>query len=185
MKAEILKPLGILLIPAFIACNSSSNENANADSAATDLEVLDASYVSLSTGEPVTVIHDTEKGQYVYSDTKQPVESDLFFVDVNTRDTLYGTTGVVVNNAIIKSPEGTWTLNEEMVERNGDEIKIKTADGKLKMDGDEMKYKEGEETKVKTDGEESKIKTPDFKEKTDGTESKTKTSDTKVKVDDN
>ncbi|MGV3508803.1 MAG: hypothetical protein ACO1N7_05885 [Sphingobacteriaceae bacterium] len=185
MKTAILKPFGILLIPAFMACNNSSDNNANSDSTATGMDVAEASYVNLSTGEPVTVIHDTEKGQYVYSDTKQPVESDLFFVDVNTRDTLYGTTGVVVNNAIIKSPEGTWTLNEEMVERDGEEIKIKTADGKLKIDGEEMKYKEGEDTKVKVDGEESKIKTPDSKEKTDGTESKTKTSDTKVKVEDN
>lgn len=183
MRAIILKSFAIMLIPAFIACNNTSNDNANADSAATGTDTTDATYVNLSTGEPVTIVRDTEQRQYIYSDTKQPVEDDLIFVDINTKDTLYGTTGVVVNNAIIKTPEGTWTLNEEMIIRDGDEIRIKTADGKLKIDDDEMKYKEGD-SKVKTDGDESKTKTPDSKTKTDGSESKTKTPDTKVKVED-
>ena len=158
---------GLLLIPAFIACNSNKNEKAATDSVDTVTATSEASYVNLSTGEPVTIIRDSEKDQYVYSDTKQPVEKDLFFVDVNTRDTLYGTSGVVVNNAVIKSPAGTWTLNESMVERNGDEIKIKTDSTKMKIDGDEMKYKEGDGSKVKVDGDESKTKTPDTKTKTD------------------
>ncbi|MBC8052597.1 MAG: hypothetical protein H7Y13_05995 [Sphingobacteriaceae bacterium] len=183
MKKNALKIIGAVLIPAIFACNSTSNDNASADSTAADTTDMQSSYVNLSTGEPVTVVKDAESGQYVYSDTKKPIEKDFFFVDVSTQDTLYGTTGVVVNNAVIKSPAGSWTLNESMVEREGDEIKIKTADGKLKVDGEEMKYKEGD-TKVKVDGEETKTKTSDSKTKTDGAESKTKTGDTKVKVDD-
>lgn len=184
MKTNTLKTLAILILPALVACNNTSNDNASADSLETDsMQVSNASYVNLNTGEPVTIVRDTEKGYYVYSDTREPIENDLFFVDVNTRDTLYGKTGVVVNNAVIKSPSGSWTLNESMVERNGEEIKVKTADGKLKIDGDEMKYKEGDENKIKVDGDETKIKTEDSKTKTDGAESKTKTPDTKVKVD--
>jgi hypothetical protein len=183
MKINILKMAGVLLVSTSIACTSNTNDNAATDSVETEVNTSEASYVNLSTGEPVTIIRDTEKGQYVYSDTKQPIEKDLFFVDVNTSDTLYGTSGVVVNNAVIKSPEGSWTLNDEMVIRDGDEIRIKTADVKLKIDGDEMKYKEGD-SKVKTNGDESKTKTPDSKTKTDGSESKTKTPDTKVKVED-
>jgi hypothetical protein len=167
MKNSILKMAGILLVPTFIACNSNTNDNATTDSVETEMSASEASYVNLSTGEPVTIIRDTEKDQYIYSDTKQPIERDLFFVDVNTRDTLYGTSGVVVNNAVIKSPAGTWTLNESMVERDGDEIKIKTDSTKMKIDGDEMKYKEGDGSKVKVDGDESKTKTPDSKTKTD------------------
>ena len=168
MKNSILKKMaGILLVPTFIACNSNTNDNATTDSVETEMSASEASYVNLSTGEPVTIIRDTEKDQYIYSDTKQPIERDLFFVDVNTRDTLYGTSGVVVNNAVIKSPAGTWTLNESMVERDGDEIKIKTDSTKMKIDGDEMKYKEGDGSKVKVDGDESKTKTPDSKTKTD------------------
>ena len=176
-----------MLLPAAIACNSSSNDSAGNDSASVDGEnmgISQASYVNLSTGEPVTITQDAEKGYYVYSDTKEPVESDILFVDVNTRDTLYGRTGVVVNNALIKSSDGAWKLNESMVERDGDEIKIKTADSKLKIEGDEMKYKEGDDIKTKVDGEESKTKTADSKTKTDGEELKVKTPDTKVKVDD-
>ncbi|MFD2162424.1 hypothetical protein ACFSJU_08465 [Paradesertivirga mongoliensis] len=187
MKTNVLRFMGAVLVPAMFACSSSNNDNANADSTATDstgMSVSQASYVNLSTGEPVTITQDTEKGYYVYSDTRQPVEKDLFFVDVTSNDTLYGTKGVVVNNAIIKTPTGSWSLNESMVERDGDEIKIKTADGKLKMEGDEMKYKEGEEIKTKVDGEETKSKTSDSKTKTDGAESKSKTTDTKVKVED-
>jgi hypothetical protein len=167
MKNSILKMAGILLVPTFIACNSNTNDNATTDSVETEMSASEASYVNLSTGEPVTIIRDTEKDQYIYSETKQPIERDLFFVDVNTRDTLYGTSGVVVNNAVIKSPAGTWTLNESMVERDGDEIKIKTDSTKMKIDGDEMKYKEGDGSKVKVDGDESKTKTPDSKTKTD------------------
>ena len=186
MRKNPAKLFGVMLIPALFACNSTSNDSANADSAAadsTDAQVSQASYVNLSTGEPATIIKDSETGRYVYSDTKKPIERDIFFVDVNTRDTLYGTSGVVVNNALIKAPSGSWTLNEAMVERDGEEIKIKTADGKLKIDGDEVKYKEGD-TKTKIDGDETKTKTGDSKTKTDGAESKTKTEDTKIKVDD-
>lgn len=182
MKLNGFKLLGIFLISAAFACNSESNNNASTDSLSADGNT-EATYVNLSTGEPLQIVNDTEKGYYVYSDTKLPVDNDLIFVDVSTRDTLYGKTGAIVNNAILQSASGAWTLNDELVERNGDEIKIKTADGKLKIDGDELKYKEGD-TKVKVDGDESKVKTADSKTKTDGSESKTKTEDTKVKIDD-
>jgi len=180
MKSNSIKILGIVAISALFSCKSSTNTGADSTSA-DSMSTSEASYVNLSTGEPVTVVKDTEEGYYVYSDTKQPIEDNLFFVDVNTRDTLYGRAGVVVNNAIIKSDAG-YSLNEDMIERNGDEIKVKTADGKLKIDGDEMKYKEGDD-KIKVDGEDSKTKTDDSKTKVDGEDSKTKTSDTKIKVD--
>lgn len=187
MKTNILTICGAVLLPALFACNSTSNDNASADSLSADsaaaLSATQASYVNLSTGEPVTIVRDTEKGYYVYSDTKQPIEDDFFFVDVNSRDTLYGKTGVVVNTAVIKTDAGAWSLNDAMIERDGEEIKVKTADGKFKVDGEEVKYKEGD-TKIKVDGEEAKTKTGDSKTKVDGAEMKTKTGDTKVKVDD-
>lgn len=185
MKKNALNLFGALLIPALFSCQSNSNDASNADSTATDtMDVSNASYVNLSTGQPVTIVKDSEQGVYVYSDTKKPIEKDMFFVDASTQDTLYGTKGVVVNSAVIKTESGAWSLNESLVERDGEEIKIKTADGKLKIDGDEVKYKEGENVKTKVDGEETKTKIGDTKIKTDGAESKTKTGDTKVKVDD-
>ncbi|WP_207428992.1 hypothetical protein [Pedobacter sp. SYSU D00535] len=184
---KTLKIVGLMVVSSLFACSSASNDNAGTDSAATnstgDMQVSGASYVNLKTGEPVTIVRDEEKGYYVYSDSREPIENDLLFVDVNSRDTLYGRTGVVVNTAI-KSNGGTYTLDETRIERDGEEIKVKTADGKLKIDGEEMKYKEGEDNKIKVDGEESKVKTSDSKEKVDGAEAKIKTPDTKVKVDD-
>lgn len=180
MKMNGFKLLGIFLISAAFACNSDTNKNASADSVSIDGNT-ESSYVNLSTGEPIQVVNDTEKGYYIYSDTKLPVDNDLIFVNVSTRDTLYGRTGALVNNAVLKSADGAWILNDNLIERDGDKIKIKTADGKLKIDGDELKYKEGN-TKIKVDGDESKIKTEDSKTKTDGAESKYKTDDTKVKV---
>lgn len=169
MKNQFLKTFGVLLIPVAFACNNTDDKNAAADTA----DGTEVSYVNLNTGEPVSVERDTEKGYYVYSDTKEPIDNDLLFVDVNTRDTLYGKAGVVINNAIVRAND-SYKLNEELIDRDGDEIKIKTADGKIKIDGDEVKYKEGD-TKVKIDGDESKIKTPDGKIKTDGDETKIKT----------
>jgi hypothetical protein len=187
MKTNLLKAAGLLLITALFACSSNqSNNSASADSTnsdSSDMTLSSASYVRLDSGEPVTVVKD-ESGQYVYSDSRRPIEKDLMFVDVSTNDTLYGPKGVVVNNALIKSDAGSWSLNESMVDRNGEEITIKTADGKLKIDGDEMKYKEGDDVKTKVDGNESKSKSGDAKTKVDGNEMKTKSADTKVKVDD-
>jgi hypothetical protein len=188
MKINAFKLLGIISIPLAFACSSNSDNSAANDSTDSDsadsMQVAQASYVNLSTGEPVSIVKDEDKGYYVYSDTKQPVEKDVFFVDVNRRDTLYGSKGVVVNSAIIRSDSGNWSLNEEMIERNGDDITIKTTDGKLKIDGDEMKYKEGDDVKTKVDGDESKSKSGDAKTKVDGAEMKTKTPETKVKVED-
>ena len=189
MKTYSFQFLGAILLTSVFACKSSTSTNASADSLATDTvsaggtAAATSSYVNLSTGEPVTIVRDEDKGYYVYSDTKKPIEKDLYFVDATSRDTLYGPTGLVVNNALIKSSSGSYTLNEQMVERDGDEIKIKTADGKLKIDGDEVKYKEGEDIKSKSDGNESKVKTADSKTKTDGNETKIKTEDTKIKID--
>ncbi len=188
MKTYSLQFLGAILLTSVFACKSNTGTNASTDSLSTDSastegSVATSSYVNLSTGEPVTIVRDDEKGFYVYSDTKQPIEKDLYFVDTSSRDTLYGPSGLVVNNALIKTPAGTYTLNEQMIERDGDEIKIKTADGKLKIDGDEVKYKEGEDIKSKSDGDESKVKTADGKTKTDGNETKINTGDTKIKTD--
>lgn len=173
MKNQALRIFGLFLIPVAFACNSAGDKTTDADSSNSEnVSASTTSYVNLNTGEPVSVERDSEKGYYVYSDTKEPIENDLFFVDVNSRDTLYGKTGVVINNALVRANDA-YQLNEALVERDGDEIKIKTANGKIKIDGDEVKYKEGD-TKVKIDGDESKIKTSDTKIKTDGAETKVK-----------
>lgn len=163
-------------LPAFFACNSTSNENAGSDTAGTEATdastVSNTSYVKLSTGEAASIVKDTETNSYIYSDTRQPIESDLLFVDASTSDTLYGPTGLLVNNALVQT-EGTWKLDETKIKRDGDEIKIKSGDEKIKIDGEDMKVKD-DDSKLKVDDDESKMKTPDTKEKTDDGETKVK-----------
>ena len=97
----------------------------------------------------------------------------MLFVDVSTGDTLYGPSGTIVNNALIQT-DGTWKLDEAKIKRDGDKVKIKTADEKLKMEDDEMKLKDGT-SKLKTDEDESKTKTPSTKEKSDMEDNESKT----------
>ncbi|WP_207428183.1 hypothetical protein [Pedobacter sp. SYSU D00535] len=101
---------------------------------------------------------------YVYADTRQPIEADMLFVDVSTGDTLYGPSGIKVNNAIRRNGE-RWELDNAKIERRGDEIKIKSGNEKIKIDGDDMKYKSGDSKLKVDDGEEFKSKTPTTKEK--------------------
>lgn len=113
----------------------------------------DARFEDLSTGKKIYVIQN-ENGEAVDSLTNEPVE---FYVDLETKDTIYGKTGRVVNNAIIKTPEGTYELDETKIIAEEDEMKIKSEDTKIKIDGDEMKIKT-DDKKIKIDGDERKVK---------------------------
>src|SRR5690606_30014354 len=102
----------------------------------------DSKYKNLQTGENVHIIK-SETGQAIDSVSGKPVE---FYVNTETKDTIYGETGVVVNNKIIKTADGVYKL---------DERKFKTDVEKL--------LESGENVKVKVDGDEVKIKTDDKK----------------------
>jgi len=174
------KIIAIATIPVFFACNSGAKKSSDADSVSS-MESTEAgsagtaSYVRLNSGtETQTIIRDTiEGGGYIYADSREPLESDLLFVDASTSDTLYGPTGTIVNNALVKT-DGTWKLDEAKIKRDGDKVKIKTADEKLKMEDEEMKLKSGD-SKLKTDEDESKTKTPSTKEKSDMEDNESKT----------
>lgn len=113
----------------------------------------DSKYKNLQTGENVYIIK-SESGQAIDSVSGKPVE---FYVNTETKDTIYGETGVVVNNKVIKTADGVYKL---------DESKFKTDVEKLIESGDNVK--------VKVDGDEIKIKTDDKKIKIDGNEKKVK-----------
>jgi hypothetical protein len=177
MKTTLLKISALALIPAVFACNSSDKSASASDSTATATEadgatVSNASYVNLSTGEPVTIEKGTS-GSYIYTESQKPVEEELLFVDVSTGDTLYGPTGVLVNNAVIRDDAGMWTVDGAKVKQDGDELKVKSGDAKLKVDGEDAKLKVGD-SKVKTDDGESKTKTPQGKQKVEDDEVKVK-----------
>lgn len=161
------------LMVALMSCNSktestatesdSMNVDDNATVSTSSATVVPGSYVNLSTGKTVYIVKDEATGYAMDSIAKIPVD---FYINTSTNDTIYRT-GFVVNNAIVKTSEGTYQLDET----------------KLKVDGDEIKFKD-EDTKIKVDGEDSKVKDGDYKQKIDGDESKTKTGDTKTKTED-
>lgn len=166
---KIFKISGAIVMAALIACNSNNKMNASTDSTTTDTAmvaespsttataaVVPGSYVDLSTGKEVKVIADPQTGYAIDSNTRTPVE---FYVNTSTGDTLYRT-GIIVNNAILKDG-GTWKLNDDMIERDGDNIKVKTgADGDIKIKNKTTDTK----TKIEADGD-AKIKTPTSKTK--------------------
>jgi hypothetical protein len=164
MKKLMIPALAIATL-SFAACNNSSEtETTSTDTVSTSTTVAPAAtqYVDLNTGNPVEMKKD-ESGHMVSMATGEPVE---FYVDMNTRDTFYGKTGTVVNNAIMRSKDDTkYELDGAKAKWDGNELKIEYADGsKVKADEDEYKYKSGDgKTKVKIDGDDKKIKTPDQK----------------------
>jgi hypothetical protein len=152
------KLIALLAIPAaFIAlpaCNNSSESESTTDTTATVVETAPpatATYVNLQTG--ATVHRDATSGVWV-DDSGTPAE---FYVDMSSMDTFYGKGDVKVNSAVVYEND-VWKLDPTKVKVDGDEIKIKYADGsKEKIDGDEHKVKDGD-TKMKSDGDEVKVK---------------------------
>ncbi|MBC7653881.1 MAG: hypothetical protein H7098_05330 [Oligoflexus sp.] len=104
-------------------------------------------YENLKSGEKVTITKDPTTGYAIDSITKEPVD---FYVNLETKDTIYGKTGIVVNNALIKTPEGSYMVDNAKIKSDGDEFKSNAENVKIKVDGDE--------TKIKTDNKKIKIK---------------------------
>ena len=112
-------------------------------------------YVDLETGKTITVVKDSTTGYMVNAETKEPVG---IYVNTSTHDTIYGRTGKVINNLVIKHPDGRFTY-----EADG-EIKVTDGDSKMKVEADgDYKIKEGDyKKKVEEDGD-IKIKDGDTK----------------------
>lgn len=160
---------------ALMACNnegntadSTSEMEMDATTSGTVAKVEPGTYVDLTTGKTVYIIRDEKTGYATDSVAKVPVE---FYVNTSTNDTLFRT-GMVVNNLLIEE-EGKWKLDETKVKIDGDEIKIKDGDSKVKVDGEESKTKDGD-YKKKVDGNDVKIKDGDSKIKIEDGEVKTK-----------
>ena len=159
-----------------MACNNdgtTANNDSTADmdmstTAGTEAQVEPGTYVDLTTGKEVYIIRDEETGYATDSIAKVPVE---FYVNTSTRDTIFRT-GMVVNNLIVEE-DGKWKLDETKVKIDGDEIKIKDGDSKVKIDGEESKVKDGD-YKKKVDGDDVKIKDGDSKTKIEDGEVKQK-----------
>lgn len=127
-------------------------------------------YVDLSTGQPVDLYYDAKTRRTYSSVTNEPVE---FYVDMNTRDTVYGRGRYIVNNYIVKANDGKYRLDAGKIKMDKDELKLKDGNKKFKMDQSNMKMK-GWEGKMKADTTGMKMKTNDMKRKMNNDKSKTK-----------
>lgn len=166
MKTYIKFLTGTALM-AVVACNNE--------------KVVPGTYVDLNSGDSIRVEADPESGYAINSETKKPV-----YLYVNEKEDTIFTTGVVVNNKLVKTTDGYWEVDEQKVkvEKDGDVV-IKYGDYKKKVDGDDYKIKDGDyKLKVEGDGD-MKLKDGDYKRKVDEDgDVKIKDGDTKIKVED-
>lgn len=117
----------------------------------TACEPANAKYMDLNTGLEVTLERDDESGEMINVETGEPVR---LYVNSKSKDTIYGPSGKIVNNEIIR-------LHDMYVYNGDDDYKLQ-----LEKDGDyEEKY--GDDYKVKSDadgsykekiGDDSKVK---------------------------
>lgn len=130
MKRFILVASGIFITSLFMGCADQK-----------------AHYIDLQTGKHITVVKDSTNDLMVNKETGEPV---AIYVDTDTKDTIYGKTGEVINNHVIKTGDGKYSYAagdndpdsykikdddyKKKVEKDGD-IKIKDDDSKMKVDG--------------------------------------------------
>ena|SRR5687767_13907628 len=142
MKKMYVFILAVITFACFTGCDNKDN------------------YVDLETGKTITVEKDPTTGYMVNAETKEPVG---IYVNTATHDTIYGKTGKVINNFVVRHPNGKFTYRE-----NG-EVQVTDGDSKMKAEADgDYKIKEGDyKKKVDEDGD-IKIKDGDSKIKIDG-----------------
>jgi hypothetical protein len=107
----------------------------------------DAHYVDLNSGERVSLEKDASTGLMMNTKSHRPV---YLYVNTRTNDTINGRTGMVVNDHVVRTNNGTYryagdieTSSEAIAnsegeykrkaEKNG-EVKIKTAHKKIKIE---------------------------------------------------
>jgi len=111
-------------------------------------------YIDLNTGQTVDLYYDAKRNRVYSMVTNEPVD---FYVDMSTGDTIYGTGRYIVNNYIVKSPEGPYKLDMKKIKMEKNELKMKDGNKKFKMDKSDMKIKDSN-MKMKGDTTRGKIK---------------------------
>lgn len=136
MKVLSFLTVGFFTISGIISCADSNHR-----------------YIDLESGKHITVVKDSTSGYMVNADSREPV---TIYVDTQNGDTIYGKTGKVINNHVIKTEDGKYKYvsNDTNVETEEDgAYKIKDGDYKKKVEADgDVKIKDGD-TKTKIDGE--------------------------------
>src|ERR1700704_3617250 len=122
MKKVMLFVFGVISISVWMACTSAS-----------------ARYIDLNTGKHINIEKDPQTGYMVDAETKKPVD---IYVDTETKDTIYGRNGKVINGMVVKTEAGVYEYHviTEPKDNTG-EIKIKDGDTKIKIKDGEKKVK--------------------------------------------
>ncbi|MFC5282839.1 hypothetical protein [Pedobacter alpinus] len=136
-KLNVVAGLLLIMSPALVMVSCTNN---------------DSKYKNLQTGEKVYIIQ-SESGQAIDSISGSPVE---FYVNTETQDTIYGETGEVVNNKLIKTSDDVYKLDESKFKTEIEEM-MESDDVKIKVDGDDMKIKT-DDKKIKIEDGEKKVK---------------------------
>jgi hypothetical protein len=94
----------------------------------------ESEYYDLNRDKPVKLVKDENTGLMVDADTKQPV---YIYVNTETKDTIYGPTGEVINGRVIKSEDGKYKYGDLKIKQDEDgDFKLKDDDYKKKLDAD-------------------------------------------------
>jgi hypothetical protein len=162
-KMNIAKGVAVGLLSVTTLCAAAQTDttakrtdssSVNRDTISSTWPKQDFTVTALSTNAPIEVVYDTVNFVTLNRTTNTPLD----FYILNNVDTIHGPTGLVVNGLIMRAPDGTYKLDSGKVKVDGDEIKIKMADGrKVKWENGKMKIKEwGTKAKSKADKEKMK-----------------------------
>jgi hypothetical protein len=168
----------VLVMTSLAACNGSGSSTGTTDSTSqTTTSPADGSvtttttvthsytgkfipkpetrYIDLKTRKTISVHIDTIRGEIVNAETNEPI---YLFVEPATHDTIYGLTGAVVNNYIIKDESGDYKV---------DTIRVNTAEATATSEPEHTgNYKEkikGDKHVIKTDDYKVKVKDGEIK----------------------
>ena len=188
MKFPVFSMIGLVALYMLILRNTDINKKLAVNAWSINNQQADTlpekpKYVDIYTGLPIDIYYDAGKHITINRVTRTPVE---FYINTSNWDTVYGIGQFVVNNFIVKDENGRYKLDESKVKMDGDELKIKDGDRKLKIDGEEFKLKDGD-LKIKQDFEdgELKVKQDSTKVKVEENEMKVKSGDEKLKAEKN
>ena len=111
----------------------------------------ESEYYDLNRDKQVKLVKDENTGLMVDADTKQPV---YIYVNTETKDTIYGPTGEVINGRMIKSEDGKYTYGDLKIKQDEDgDFKLKDGDYKKKIDADGDTKTKDDDANKKTDAD--------------------------------
>ena len=113
-------------------------------------------YINLSTGKAIEVEKDNVTGAMVDKTTKEPV---YIYVDTRSNDTIYGKTGEVINGHVVMGSDKQYVYDNDIkVDLDANSVEYKDGDQKVEIEKDgDIKIKTGDK-KVKIDGKTGKKK---------------------------